>query len=137
MNTNSLIIDLRSQLPWHRRYVSTTTTAMLWGCWFLLWRPMVVLYTLIVYQKHYAFHKLFNAFWLGLQMDMIILITCAAILSLWCKLIPARTVKHIKQKSMSDYSRYFELPEQQIVQGRQQKISVVHHNEYGQIVRVE
>ncbi|MGO3384714.1 MAG: poly-beta-1,6-N-acetyl-D-glucosamine biosynthesis protein PgaD, partial [Acinetobacter guillouiae] len=31
MKTNSLIIDVRKQLPWHRRYFSTTMTAMLWA----------------------------------------------------------------------------------------------------------
>ncbi|MDU5864724.1 MAG: poly-beta-1,6-N-acetyl-D-glucosamine biosynthesis protein PgaD, partial [Acinetobacter sp.] len=41
MKTNSLIIDLRRQLPWHKRYVSTTSTAMMWGGWLLLWRPFV------------------------------------------------------------------------------------------------
>ncbi len=31
MKVNSLIIDLRRQLPWHKRYFSTTTTAMMWA----------------------------------------------------------------------------------------------------------
>lgn len=137
MSTNSLIIDLRAQLPWHRRYMSTTSTAMLWGVWFLLWRPMVVLFTLMTYDKPYGFHRLLNAFWFGLQMDMITLLTCAAILCLWCKLIPAHSVKHAKKKSTHDYARHFDLPEQEIVQGRQQKVTVVHHNEHGQIIRVE
>ena len=39
MKSNNLIIDLRRQLPWHKRYVSTTTTAMMWAGWLLLWRP--------------------------------------------------------------------------------------------------
>ncbi|ENV47704.1 MULTISPECIES: poly-beta-1,6-N-acetyl-D-glucosamine biosynthesis protein PgaD [Acinetobacter] len=137
MSTNSLIIDLRAQLPWHRRYMSTTSTAVLWGAWFLLWRPMLVLFTLMSYNKPYGFHRLFNAFWFGLQMDMITLLTCAAILCLWCKLIPAHSVKHAKVKSTNDYARHFDLPEQEIVQGRQQKVTVVHHNEQGQIIRVE
>ena len=33
MKTNSLIIDLRRQLPWHKRYASTTSTAMMWAAW--------------------------------------------------------------------------------------------------------
>jgi poly-beta-1,6-N-acetyl-D-glucosamine biosynthesis protein PgaD len=117
--------------------MSTTSTAVLWGAWFLLWRPMLVLFTLMSYNKPYGFHRLFNAFWFGLQMDMITLLTCAAILCLWCKLIPAHSVKHAKVKSTNDYARHFDLPEQEIVQGRQQKVTVVHHNEQGQIIRVE
>ena len=46
MKTNSLIIDLRRQLPWHKRYVSTTSTAMMWGGWLLLWRPFVFIWVL-------------------------------------------------------------------------------------------
>lgn len=137
MSTNSLIIDLRSKLPWHRRYMSTTTTALLWACWFLLWRPMVALYTVIAYDKPYAMHKLFNAFWTGLQMDMITLITCAVVLCLWCKLIPSHTVKHVRRKDTMDYARYFDIPEQEIVDGRKKKITVVYHNEQGKIEHVE
>ena len=33
MKTESLIIDVRGQLPWHRRYFTTTMTAMLWAGW--------------------------------------------------------------------------------------------------------
>ena len=137
MSTQSLIIDLREQLPWHRRYMSTTSTAVLWGCWFLLWRPMVVLFNIVVDSKPYEFHKLMNAFWAGLQLDMMSLLLCAAVLCLWCKLIPAHTVKASRQKTNLDYARHFSLSEQEIVQGRQKKITVVHHNEQGQIVRVE
>ena len=39
MKAESLIIDLRKQLPWHRRYFSTTMTAMLWAFWVDGWRP--------------------------------------------------------------------------------------------------
>lgn len=137
MSTQSLIIDLRGQLPWHRRYMSTTSTALLWGCWFLLWRPMVVLFTFFVDSRPYEYHKLLNAFWAGLQFDMISLILCAAVLCLWCKLIPAHTAKAMQQKTTRDYARYFALPEQEITQGRAQKITVIHHNEQGQIIRVD
>jgi poly-beta-1,6-N-acetyl-D-glucosamine biosynthesis protein PgaD len=34
-----------------------------------------------------------------------------------------------------DYARYFDLPEHEIEQGRSQKITVVHHDELGKIVR--
>lgn len=136
MRTHSLIIDLRQQLPWHRRYISTTTTAVLWGCWFLLWRPMVVLFNFVVDSKPYEFHKLMNAFWTGLQVDMTLLLLCAGILWLWCRLVPSHTVKEVQQKKTSDYARHFLLNETEIVSGRQSKISTVYHNEQGQIVRI-
>lgn len=137
MSTQSLIIDLRQQLPWHRRYMSTTTTALLWGGWFLLWRPMLLLVTFLVYSTPYGMHKLWNAFWFGLQMDMISLLLCAGVLCLWCKLIPAHTIKQVKSKTTSDYARHFALPEQEINLCRSQKITTVYHNEQGKIIRVE
>ncbi|MFW1676067.1 poly-beta-1,6-N-acetyl-D-glucosamine biosynthesis protein PgaD, partial [Acinetobacter baumannii] len=36
-----------------------------------------------------------------------------------------------------DFARYFYLPVQEIEQGSIQKITVVHHNEFGKIIRVE
>lgn len=137
MSTQSLIIDLRQQLPWHRRYASTTTTALLWGVWFLLWRPIVLLLTVVLYSKPYGVHKFWNAFWFGLQIDMILLLLCAAVLCLWCKLIPSHTVKQVKRKTTTDYARHFALPEQEIVTCRSQKITTVHHNEQGQIIRLD
>lgn len=137
MSTQSLIIDLRQQLPWHRRYVSTTTTALLWGVWFLLWRPIVLILMVVLYSKPYGVHKFWNAFWFGLQIDMILLLLCAGVLFLWCKLIPAHTVKQVKPKTTLDYARHFQLPEQEVIMSRSQKITTVHHNEHGQIIRVD
>lgn len=137
MSTQSLIIDLRQQLPWHRRYASTTTTALLWSVWFLLWRPIVLLLNVVLYSTPYGVHKFWNAFWFGLQIDMILLLLCAAILCLWCKLIPSHTAKQLKSKTTADYAHYFELPEEEIVCGRNQKITTIHHNEQGQIIRVD
>ena len=51
MKANSLIIDVRRQLPWHKRYFSTTTTAMMWAGWLLLWRPFILVWVLIELQK--------------------------------------------------------------------------------------
>ncbi|MCF8998880.1 poly-beta-1,6-N-acetyl-D-glucosamine biosynthesis protein PgaD [Acinetobacter nectaris] len=137
MSTRSLIIDLREQLPWHRRYMSTTTTALLWGCWFLLWRPILLILMFIIYSTPYGLNKLWNAFWLGLQVDMFSLLLCAGGLCLWCKLIPAHTVKQVAAKTTQDYARHFALPEQEVTQSRQQKVTTVYHNEQGKIIRVE
>ena len=41
------------------------------------------------------------------------------------------------EKRITDYARYFELSEQEIFSGRQQKITIVHHDENGKIIRVE
>ncbi|EYS15363.1 poly-beta-1,6-N-acetyl-D-glucosamine biosynthesis protein PgaD [Acinetobacter baumannii 25569_7] len=53
--------------------------------------------------------------------------------------MPERRVEgsELNMKQTDDYARYFDLPVQEIEQGRSQKITVVHHNEFGKIIRVE
>ncbi|MDO7242996.1 poly-beta-1,6-N-acetyl-D-glucosamine biosynthesis protein PgaD [Acinetobacter pittii] len=139
MKTNSLIIDLRRQLPWHKRYASTTSTAMMWAVWLLLWRPFVLIWVLAELQKTHLVHRLFSAFGLGIEHGITALIACAICLLLWSHVLPEHRVggNALKTKQTDDYARYFDLPEHEIEQGRSQKITVVHHDELGKIVKVE
>ncbi|EXE26729.1 MULTISPECIES: poly-beta-1,6-N-acetyl-D-glucosamine biosynthesis protein PgaD [Acinetobacter calcoaceticus/baumannii complex] len=139
MKTNSLIIDLRRQLPWHKRYTSTTSTAMMWAVWLLLWRPFVLIWVLAELQKTHLVHRLFSAFGLGIEHGITALIACAICLLLWSHVLPEHRVggNALKAKQTDDYARYFDLSEHEIEQGRSQKITVVHHDELGKIVRVE
>ena len=138
MKANSLIIDVRHQLPWHKRYFSTTTTAMMWGGWLLLWRPFILVWVLIELQKTHIAQRLMAAFSDGIERGVVALFICAIALLLW-GLLPAKRVhkKHAIEKTLPEYARYFELSEQEIQTGRQQKVSIVHHDENGKIIRVE
>lgn len=138
MKANSLIIDLRRQLPWHKRYFSTTTTAMMWAGWLLLWRPFILVWVLIELQKTHIAQRLMAAFSDGIERGVVALFICAIALLLW-GLLPAKRVhkKHAIEKTLPEYARYFELSEQEIQTGRQQKVSIVHHDENGKIIRVE
>jgi poly-beta-1,6-N-acetyl-D-glucosamine biosynthesis protein PgaD len=138
MKANSLIIDLRRQLPWHKRYFSTTTTAMMWAGWLLLWRPFILVWMLIELQKTHIAQRLMAAFSDGIERGVVALFMCAIALLLW-GLLPAKRVhkKHAIEKTLPEYARYFELSEQEIQTGRQQKVSIVHHDENGKIIRVE
>ncbi|ENW04395.1 poly-beta-1,6-N-acetyl-D-glucosamine biosynthesis protein PgaD [Acinetobacter beijerinckii] len=138
MKANSLIIDLRRQLPWHKRYFSTTTTAMMWAGWLLLWRPFILVWVLIELQKTHIAQRLMAAFSDGIERGVVALFMCAIALLLW-GLLPAKRVhkKHAIEKTLPEYARYFELSEQEIQTGRQQKVSIVHHDENGKIIRVE
>jgi poly-beta-1,6-N-acetyl-D-glucosamine biosynthesis protein PgaD len=133
-----LIIDLRRQLPWHKRYFSTTTTAMMWAGWLLLWRPFILVWVLIELQKTHIAQRLMAAFSDGIERGVVALFMCAIALLLW-GLLPAKRVhkKHAIEKTLPEYARYFELSEQEIQTGRQQKVSIVHHDENGKIIRVE
>jgi len=74
----------------------------------------------------------------GLEHGVTALFMCAIALLLW-GLLPSKRVhdKHAIEKALPDYARYFELPEQEIQAGRQQKVTTLHHDENGKIIRVE
>lgn len=137
MKNNHLIIDLRRYLPWHKRYASNTSTALMWAVWLLLWRPLLIVLGVVSLQKQHVVHQLFSAFGLGLEHGVIALLACVVALLLWTNFIPSKQVKKSPTKTMSDYVQHFELPVQQIEQGREQKISVVHHDSEGKITRIE
>ena len=123
MKTNSLIIDLRRQLPWHKRYASTTSTAMMWAAWLLLWRPFVFIWYWQSCKTHLV-HRLFSAFGVGIEHGITALIACAVGLLLWSHVLPERRVEgsELNMKQTDDYARYFDLPVQEIEQGRSQKL---------------
>ncbi len=137
MKSNDLIIDLRRKLPWHKRYMSNTSTAMMWACWLFLWRPIMLVVGLIGLQKPHLIHSVMHAFGVGVQHGITALIACAVALLLWSHFIPATTVKKTDVKTTQDYADFFGLSEENIQQGRLQKISTVHHDENGKIVFIE
>jgi poly-beta-1,6-N-acetyl-D-glucosamine biosynthesis protein PgaD len=94
---------------------------------------------LVELQKTHLVHRLFSAFGLGIEHGLTALIACAICLLLWSHVLPERRVggSALKAKQTDDYARYFDLPEHEIEQGRSQKITVVHHNDEGKIIRVE
>ncbi|MFI7861973.1 poly-beta-1,6-N-acetyl-D-glucosamine biosynthesis protein PgaD, partial [Acinetobacter baumannii] len=116
-----------------------TSTAMMWAAWLLLWRPFVFIWVLAELQKTHLVHRLFSAFGVGIEHGITALIACAVGLLLWSHVLPERRVEgsELNMKQTDDYARYFDLPVQEIEQGRSQKITVVHHNEFGKIIRVE
>jgi poly-beta-1,6-N-acetyl-D-glucosamine biosynthesis protein PgaD len=89
MKANSLIIDVRRQLPWHKRYFSTTTTAMMWAGWLLLWRPFILVWVLVELQKTHIAQRLMAAFSQGLEHGVTALFMCAIALLLW-GLLPSK-----------------------------------------------
>lgn len=137
MKTESLIIDVRKQLPWHRRYFSTTITAMLWAFWLLLWRPIVILIGYLSLEKPQLVHYFFNAFAKALESGLFALIACAISLWLWSNFVPAKTKKEAEAKSIQEYADYFNLNTEALVQSRQQKVATVHHDADGRITYID
>ena len=103
MKANSLIIDLRSQIPWQRRYFSMTTTAMMWAVWLLLWRPFILVWVLVELQKSHLAQRLMAALSHGIEHGVMALVSCAIALLLW-GFLPSKRVhkKHVMEKQLSN-----------------------------------
>jgi poly-beta-1,6-N-acetyl-D-glucosamine biosynthesis protein PgaD len=137
---HDLVIDLRHLLPWHKRYVSNTTTALMWGAWLMLWRPFLLVWILIQLQKSAAVHHLLNALSISLEYGGLELLLCSVGLLLWSRFMPSASVKtesHAQPMATQQYADYFALDNQKIEQSRQHKITTVHHNAHGQIIDLE
>ncbi len=137
MKHNSLIIDLRSQMPWHKRYVSNTTTAMLWAVWLLLWRPLMIIVGILGVQKPHIVQQFVQMFAHVLENGFTALIACAISLWLWSNFVSSKSIKLTKTKSLEDYAAYFELSPSQLTQVRHDQVLTVHHNAEGKIVQIK
>lgn len=67
---------------------------------------------------------MFSAFGVGIEHGITALIACAVGLLLWSHVLPERRVEgsELNMKQTDDYARYFDLPVQEIEQGRSQKL---------------
>jgi len=137
MKTETLIIDVRNQLPWHKRYLSNTTTAMLWGCWLFLWRPLVIFISYVAIQKPHLIEHFFSAIAHVLENGFTALLACAISLWLWSHFIPSKTKAQAKDKSTEEYARYFNLDARQLKASRLQKVVIVHHDTEGRITHID
>lgn len=136
MKTETLIIDVRDQLPWHKRYLSNTTTAMLWGFWLFLWRPLVILIGYISVQKPHLIEHFFGTLAHVLENGFTALLACAVSLWLWSHFIPSKTKAQAKDKSTEEYARSFNLDTQELKMSRLQKVATVHHDAHGRITHI-
>ena len=136
MKKNPLIIDLRQQLPMHKRYVSNTTTLLLWGSWFLLWRPVVIVIGLIYAHQINLLTHILDTFSSVIENGFTALLACAITLWMWSTLVSLKSKTQITQKKVDEYARYFGLHQQHLEETRQQKVVFVHHNQEGKITHL-
>lgn len=132
-----MIIDIRHQIPWQKRYISNTGTLMLWAGWLLLWHPIAVSMGLIQEQHQSIVDQLLGAFFAVVENGFTALVICALSLWLWRHFIPSTRVKQSAQKNVQDYAAHFQLDLQNLHRARQQKILTVHHDESGKIKCIE
>jgi poly-beta-1,6-N-acetyl-D-glucosamine biosynthesis protein PgaD len=139
---NSLIINARRHLPWQKRFFSDASTAMLWGGWLWMCRPVLSMLSWIgglgAGLQPTVLKLLGNgAPAMNLEGSVMALVGTSGTLLLW-NLLPAHKAHTLAQAhTLRDYASHFNLPEQQIVAGRATSICVVHHDEAGHITSIE
>jgi poly-beta-1,6-N-acetyl-D-glucosamine biosynthesis protein PgaD len=137
--SESLIINDRRQLHWQHRLFGDASTAALWGFWLWLCRPLIGVVALLAGSGFATKHGLVHVA-LGGPVSMghtaLALCSTSGSLLLWNMMVERRT-RDLPAQALPNYAAYFDLPVQQIQAGRDSKVSVVHHDETGRIVRVE
>lgn len=135
---DSLIINVRGELGWHRRLFSDATTAALWGAWLWLCQPAIGAVALMCGTNlgaHFGRMAL-SCTPASLADDALTLAGTTAALLLW-KNFSARRARRPQLTHQPDYAGYFGLSAQALEQGRGTSVCVVHHDEQGRIVQIQ
>ncbi|MFO1391935.1 MAG: poly-beta-1,6-N-acetyl-D-glucosamine biosynthesis protein PgaD [Agitococcus sp.] len=142
MHNTHLIINARSHLPWQTKVLSDSLTAIMWGAWLFLWRPVVHVVIVLHAIGCTDVHKISSMLHsctpdINFENGLLALLSSVTALLLW-SLLPSKKVKTAHRvNSLRDYAQYFQLNDQQINQGRHKQIAVVYHNEQGQIIGIK
>ena len=142
MHSSNLIINARAHLPWQTKLLSDSLTAIMWGAWLLLWRPVIHVIVVLhaigctnVGQIGTMLHSCTPD--VNFESGLFALLSSVTALLLW-SLLPSKKIKTAHRiNSLHDYAQHFELSSTQITQGRQQQVATVHHNEHGQIIAIK
>ncbi len=135
--SNNLIINIRQHLHWRKRLFSDTTTAMMWGAWLYLWRPVLMLgsaqaiWSVHQGSVHFAFAPTSGSLKYVVEA---VLIGCIIML-LWT-FLPSRRVSETPEHTLEEYAKHFNLPEEQIVAGRAASICTVYHDAHGHMTSI-
>lgn len=135
---NSLIINVRRELGWHRRLFSNATTAALWGAWLWLCQPAIGAVALMCGTNlgaHFG-RMAITCTSASLADSVLALAGTAGVLLLW-KQIATRQARRPCLTVTPDYAGYFGLTAQALEQGRDTAVCVVHHDEHGRIVQIQ
>jgi len=139
--SNDLIINARRKLGWRRRILSDVTTVILWGTWLYLWIPVLRKLHQVIRLKlrlePAAIEVLETVDPISIKYSLVMLVGTCALLMLWT-LLPKRQVTRAHEvTTLDDYARAFKLPADRIAEGRNSRITTVHCDEEGSIVRLD
>jgi poly-beta-1,6-N-acetyl-D-glucosamine biosynthesis protein PgaD len=136
---DSLIINVRRELGWHRRFVCDVSTLTLWAAWAWLCRPLFGAVATLCGSRigaHYttAGYAL-SCTPASIEYSAMVLAGAAVILLLWNQLT-ARQARRPLLARLPDYAAHFSLSLPDIERARASAVCVVHHDELGRIVRI-
>ena len=131
--SDSVIINVRRQLPWRQRLISDASTAGLWAGFLWLCRPVAGIFT----PTHFVDAHLVSA---GApvaagQIVLLLLAVCGGLM-LWRKLADRRKAPAAAEGS-PNYAGHFGLNDLQLHRGRSSQVCVVHHDADGRIVGID
>ena len=139
MNDSSLIINLRNHLSWYQRAITDVSTAVMWGFWIYLWRPVAGLFHWIhgwgVTIRMSGLKALIA--WPPTFEALFALIGACGTLLLWQRLPAQQPRSEDCDSSLQSCARHFDLPSESIENGRASSVSVVHHDSEGRIIGIE
>lgn len=137
MKTESVIIDIRHQIPWQKRYLSNTGTLLLWGFWILLWQPIAMALGWVEVRQQRLVDQVIVTFFSVVEHGLIMIVLSAFFLWIWSHCIPSKSMKMLPNHTVQDYARHYQIEVQSIDHARQQKVVTVYHDESGKIQRIE
>ena len=137
---NTLIINARKHLGWHRRIASDAGTAVLWAFWLWLCRPAMNVFNWTLAARFGlpgAGHKLLAAGAAGfLEGTAVTLVGTSGALLIWNRLTGQRR-RRTPTVEIPDYASHFGISANELTAARSAGICVLHHDDSGRIVRLE
>jgi len=137
---NSLIINARRELHWHRRLASDVTTLGLWAAWLWLCRPLFGAVATMcgahIGNRYTTFGYAISCTPATIEFSAMVLAGASVILMLWNQ-VTARRALRPRLGSSQDHAAHFGLSAQDVQHGRDSSVCVVHHDESGRIVQIQ
>jgi len=137
---DSPIINVRGELHWHRRLFSDASTLALWAAWLWLCRPLFGAVATLCGSRAGASYATagyaLNCTPATIEYSAMLLAGTSVILLLWNQ-ITARQALRPRLTLPPDYAGHFGLSAQDIQQGRECSVCVVHHDDSGRIVMIQ
>ena len=138
---DTLIINLRHELPLRKRILSDAATAFLWAFWIYLWWPFFeILWRIVII--HASAEDIADTIFdeihaVTVEHALMMLIGTSAILILIAKLPKYRPQSLHAVYQPEEYAQFFAIHPDELVQGLQSQVCTLHHNASGKIVSIQ